>query len=101
RQRYRKNFWSQALDDLQKLSELSENIVRLNNYKAAKNKLAAQRADGKTTITDKQLAALESRKASVDFSQSGRSMRELNRVFLFSNAAIRGLDLWRETLTPL
>ncbi|MBR0289335.1 MAG: hypothetical protein IJQ82_10180 [Selenomonadaceae bacterium] len=33
-------------------------------------------------------------------SQSGRSMRELHRVFLFSNAAIRGLDLWRETLTP-
>lgn len=100
KQRYlSKNFFSQVLDDIQKLAEYSEYATRLNTYKTAKDKLAAQNG-GKAAVTDKRLAALESRDASVDFARSGRSMRVVNKVLLFSNAAVQGLALDFKTFNP-
>lgn len=94
-----KHFFSQVLDDIQKLAEYSEYATRLNTYKTAKDKLSVQRG-AKATVTDKRLAALESREASIDFAKAGRSMRVVNQILLFSNAAVQGLALDFKTFNP-
>ncbi|MBQ6298641.1 MAG: glucosaminidase domain-containing protein [Selenomonadaceae bacterium] len=92
-QRYRRKPFMQLLDDMQKISEFTESVTRLTTYKLAKGKLAKGRA---ATITDKQLAALAAREASVDFAKAGRSTRKVNQIVLFANAAVQSLNLWIE-----
>ena len=91
------HYFSRALDTMQKLAEYSEYITRVNTYKAAKNNLAAEHG-GNATVTDKQLAALVSRDASIDFAKSGISTRKINRYLLFANAAVQGMDNWGRTI---
>lgn len=88
-------FFSQVLDDFQKISEFTENITRLTSYKLAKNQLAKQHG-GKADVTDKKLAALAAREASIDFSKAGISTRKLNRYVLFANAAVQSFNQWIE-----
>ena len=85
-------------DTLYKLAEISEYATRLNTYKTSLAAHKAKRADGKATVEDKQKAALMSRDASIDFAKAGRSGRQINRVLLFSNAALQALSLWGQKI---
>ena len=96
-QQFKNKPFSKALDTIQKIAEYSEYATRLSNYKQAVKNLAKQRADGKATVDDKKRAALESRNASIDFAKAGTSMRHINKVILFSNAAVQGLALDAKT----
>ena len=94
-----KGIFSQLWRDLETFAERSEYVTRLNTYKAAKAALAEQHG-GTATKTDKSLAALQARSATVDFARAGHSVRSANQVIMFLNAAIQGLALWGEKLTP-
>ena len=99
-QQFKNKPFSKTLDTIQKIAEYSEYATRLSNYKQAVKNLAKQRADGKATVDDKKRAALESRNASIDFAKAGTSMRYINKVILFSNAAVQGLALDAKTFDP-
>lgn len=97
KQRYTsREAFSQLMDDIGRLAEVSEYTTRLSTYKTSKTKLASQRTNGVATLEDKRNAALMSRDASIDFAKAGRSGRLLNRFVLFSNAALQALSLWGE-----
>ena len=91
-----KNIFSKVLDGLQRAAEISENITRLTTYAQSKKKLLES---GKSATEAKKLAALEARDASVDFSKAGTSMRKVNQVVLFANAAVQGIALWGKDLS--
>ncbi|MBQ4404938.1 MAG: hypothetical protein II857_11110, partial [Selenomonadaceae bacterium] len=82
------------LDRMQWLSEQTEYMTRLNSYKRAKAELAKQRPDGKATLADKRLAALEARDASIDFAKAGTSTRKFNRLVMFANAQVQDWAKW-------
>lgn len=97
KQRLIRKPFATTLDAFQRLSEFTENVTRLASYKVAKEQLAKAHG-GKATITDKQLAALAAREASIDFSKAGRSTRKLNQYVLFANAAVQGINQWVEAV---
>ena len=70
------NPFSAVLEGLQRVAEHGEQAVRLANYRAARDALAKQRADGKATVEDKRKAALISREASIDFAGAFDTCRQ-------------------------
>ena len=79
------------------VAEATENATRYSTFKHSKAELAKQHG-GTASILDKKLAALAARDASVDFAKAGSTMRPINRVLLFSNAAVQSIALWGNTI---
>ena len=79
------------------IAEASENMTRFSTFKTAKDNLAKQHG-GVATPHDLKLAAMQARRATVDFARAGRTMRGVNKVALFSNAAMQSLALWGEKI---
>lgn len=86
---------SNWLNLLQMAGEVSEYGTRIAAYEAAKR---AKSEDGNPlgSIIE---AAMESRDL-MDFSRGGRGSRTLNKIALFSNAAIQGWDKFFRTFDP-
>ena len=79
------------------IAEASENMTRFSTFKTAKDNLAKQHG-GVPTPHDLKLAAMQARRATVDFARAGHTMRGVNKVALFSNAAMQSLALWGEKI---
>ena len=93
----KKSLAKSTWDKFLMIAEASENMTRFSTFKTAKDALAKQHG-GIATPHDLKLAAMQARRATVDFARAGRTMRGVNKVALFSNAAMQSLALWGEKI---
>ena len=93
----KKSLAKSTWDKFLMIAEASENMTRFSTFKTAKDNLAKQHG-GVPTPHDLKLAAMQARRATVDFARAGHTMRGVNKVALFSNAAMQSLALWGETI---
>ena len=80
--------------------EKTELAMRLSSYSQVKTKLTKERAAGKNSFTDAEIAAIAVSKArkTMDFNQGGVTAKKLDRWVPYLNAGVQGFRISREYL---